>query len=286
MSSSNTMFAQPRAVLMLNNNVFIILTYMTEKQRSRGVKGAHVTDDNKKAKAIAAISMGGIIAVAVLVSGLLSLIGISSYYQPAMAQQDIIASNTTTSTSTGGGGVESFSSACAPIQTEGGGGNTTTSMNATTTVGGGTTGGANQSTTTVSEIGLHIEEACMALQVGDTQGALMQLNIALDALVGGNASGGAQGNMTTNTTIAGSNAITTGSQGGVASVGGTSAADEDNERADDSNNEEADDSNSSTNANMRETDTEEEEEDSECGGITVGGTSAADDYGCPPDPDY
>jgi hypothetical protein len=30
----------------------------------------------------------------------------------------------------------------------------------------------------------------------------------------------------------------------------------------------------------------EEEEYSECGGITAGGTSAADDYGCPPDPDY
>ena len=30
----------------------------------------------------------------------------------------------------------------------------------------------------------------------------------------------------------------------------------------------------------------EEEEYSECGGVTVGGTSAADDYGCPPDPDY
>lgn len=283
------MFAQPRAVLLFNNNVFIILTDMTEKQESRGVKGAHVTDDNKKAKAIAAISMGGIIAVAGLVSGLLlSLIGISSDYQPAMAQQDITAGNTTTSTATGGGGAESFSSACAPTQTEGGGGNTTTGMNATTAVDGGTIGGANQSaaTTTISEVRLHIEEACMALQVGDTQGALMHLNIALDALVGGNVSGGAQGNMTTNTTIAGSNAITTGSQGGVPSVGGTSAADEDNERADDNNNDEADDSNSSTDANRRETDTGGEEEDSECGGITVGGTSAADDYGCPPDPDY
>ena len=29
----------------------------------------------------------------------------------------------------------------------------------------------------------------------------------------------------------------------------------------------------------------EEEEYSECGAVTVGGTSAADDYGCPPDPD-
>jgi hypothetical protein len=27
------------------------------------------------------------------------------------------------------------------------------------------------------------------------------------------------------------------------------------------------------------------EEDIDCGGVTVGGTSAADDYGCPPDPD-
>lgn len=32
--------------------------------------------------------------------------------------------------------------------------------------------------------------------------------------------------------------------------------------------------------------TNSEEEVSECGAVTVGGTSAADDYGCPPDPDW
>ena len=39
----------------------------------------------------------------------------------------------------------------------------------------------------------------------------------------------------------------------------------------------------STDTNRPEIDTDEET--SECGGVTVGGTSAADDYGCPPDDD-
>jgi hypothetical protein len=48
--------------------------------------------------------------------------------------------------------------------------------------------GGNQST---SEVRMHIEEACMALQNNDTQGAMMQLNLALIEL-----GGGTQGNMT------------------------------------------------------------------------------------------
>jgi hypothetical protein len=132
-----------------------------------------VDDNNKKAKAIAAIPMAGVIVAAALLSGLVSFIG-SSYYQPAIAQGNITSNATTTT----GGGAQS--SACAPTQTGGGGnqtggGGATTGTNATTAGGGG-----NQSTT--SEVRLHIEEACMAAQNGDMQGVLMHLNLALNAL--------------------------------------------------------------------------------------------------------
>lgn len=52
---------------------------------------------------------------------------------------------------------------------------TTTNATSTTTTG----GGGNQST---SEVRDYIQEACIALQVGDTQGALMFLDMALSAL--------------------------------------------------------------------------------------------------------
>lgn len=107
-------------------------------------------------------------------------------------------------------------SACAPIQTGGGGTfddgvsvggtsayddydadvdggdnitttGTTTNATSTTTTG----GGGNQST---SEVRDYIQEACIALQVGDTQGALMFLDMALSALGDGGTQGG--GNMT------------------------------------------------------------------------------------------
>jgi hypothetical protein len=55
--------------------------------------------------------------------------------------------------------------------------NATTVTNATSTAGGG-----NQST---SEVIMHIEQACIAAQNNDTQGVLMNLNLALNAL-GGN----------------------------------------------------------------------------------------------------
>jgi hypothetical protein len=155
--------------------------------------------------------------------------------------------------------------------TEGGGGNVTTTGAA----------GGNQ-----SEVRFHIEEALTALQNNDTQGAQMHLDLALSVL--GDGAGGIQGNMTTGTSIAGTDATNTDSEDGIPTVGGASAADEDNEIADNDaadGNDGADESNSNTDANSRETDTEEEE-DSECGAVTVGGTSAADDYGCPPDPDY
>jgi hypothetical protein len=141
---------------------------------------------------------------------------------------------------------------------------------------------------------MNIEQARMALQNNDTQGAMMYLDMALSALGGDGAAAGTQGNTTSNTTIASGNAITTGSQNGIPPIGGTSASEVDDEIAEEdddnaadgnNNNDDSDDRSSSTDANRPETDTVEEE-NSECGGITVGGTSAADDYGCPPDPDY
>jgi hypothetical protein len=140
---------------------------MTLMNRDNGID-----ESNNRTKAIAAIPMAGIIVAAALLSGLLSLI--SSYQQPAIAQQNMTGNATTT----GGGGAQS---ACAPTQSGGGGQNATTS----------TGGGGNQST---SEVRLHIEEACMAAQNGDMQGVLMHLNLALNAL-----EGGTQGNMTSTT---------------------------------------------------------------------------------------
>jgi hypothetical protein len=259
------MSAQPGAVLIFNNNTFVILTAMTGKQGGECIIGAFVTDDNNnEAKPIAGIAMAGILVTAALLLSGLSLI--TSNQQPVIAQQQNM---------TGGGGV-----------TEGGATITDNTDNTTditgsaaqggnaTAIAGGVVGG-NQ-----SEVRMHIEEARIALQNNDTQGALMQLDLALSTLGG---AGGTQGNMTTGTTIAGTDATNTNSEDGIPPVGGTSATDEDNEIADnDAADGNDDESNSNTDANRRETDTEE---DSECGGVTVGGTSAADDYGCPPDPD-
>jgi hypothetical protein len=98
---------------------------------------------------------------------------------------------------TGGGGATTAPSACDPTQMAAGGGgaggqNATT--NATTTMGGGggtnatasnaTTagGGGNQTTSSPTQL---IEQACIAALNNDTQGVLMNLNSALNAL-GGN----------------------------------------------------------------------------------------------------
>jgi hypothetical protein len=150
-------------------------------------------DNNTRTKAIASLSMAGIIVAAALLSGMLSLI--SSYPQPALAQQQNMTGTnaaTTASNATGGGGAQS---ACTPSQT-GGGQNATT--NATTTTGGGsaaTTGGnatmgTNDTSTDTagggggnqSDVRGYIEQACMAAQNGDMQGVMMQLNLALNAL--------------------------------------------------------------------------------------------------------
>jgi hypothetical protein len=141
------------------------------------------TNDNniRRTKATAAIPMAGAIVTAALLLSGLSLI---TSYQPVIAQQNM----------TGGGNATS-----------------TTGGNATTAGGGG--GGANQST---SDVRMNIEQARMALQNNDTQGARMYLDMALSAL-----GGGTQSNMTNATTTGGTtNATTGGATGGGATDGG------------------------------------------------------------------
>ncbi len=146
-------------------------------------------DNNRRTKAIAAIPMAGILVA----TALLSFIG--SSYQSALSQQDLtgttittIPTNTTTTTTNATMGGTGQSSACAPTQTggggiagdtiTGGGGDATTgTTNATSTATTAGEGGVNQSRT--SEVRLHIEEACMALQNNDMQGAGIQLNLVL-----------------------------------------------------------------------------------------------------------
>ncbi|HEX6282108.1 MAG TPA: hypothetical protein VFZ67_07755, partial [Nitrososphaera sp.] len=143
-----------------------------------------------RTKATAALPMvGAIVTAAFLLSGL-SLI--SSYQQPAIAQQQNMTGGATdggaatdNATTTMGGAAE--------------GGNATT--NATTTG----AAGENQ-----SEVRLHLEEARMALQNNDTQGALMHLDLALSAL--GAAAGTTEGNMT-GTTEGATNMTTGGTEG-------------------------------------------------------------------------
>jgi hypothetical protein len=139
------------------------------------------TNDNniRRTKATAAIPMAGAIVTAALLLSGLSLI---TSYQPVIAQQNM----------TGGGNATS-----------------TTGGNATTAGG----GGANQST---SDVRMNIEQARMALQNNDTQGASMYLDMALSAL-----GGGTQSNMTNATTTGGTtNATTGGATGGGATDGG------------------------------------------------------------------
>ena len=183
----NLIFAQPRIVLIFNNNAIVILTAMTEKQGSECIKGDFVGDDKNKAKLIAGIAIAGIMVTSVLFLSGLSLISI--YQQPAIAQvEDLI----------------------------GGTGGTTAGGNATTAA-----GGANQTT---AEVMLHLEEVRTAIENDDDEAALMHLDLAVMALAG---NGGIQGNMTTAATIAGIDATNTSNEDGVPNVGGTSADDED-----------------------------------------------------------
>jgi len=173
---------------------------------------------SRRAKAMAtAIPMAGIIVAAALVSGPFFFIG--SSYPQAMAQQNntTMPSELNGSTSAGGdndsttiGGSNVQSTACAEIQTGGtfdegvtvGGTSAaddydadsegednavttgTTDATSTTTA---EAGGGNQPTADLRDF---IEEACIALQVDDRQGALMYLDMALNALGGDSTQGG------------------------------------------------------------------------------------------------
>jgi lysophospholipase L1-like esterase len=129
-----------------------------------------ISDNNKKdrtkATAAAIPMVGAIVTAALLLSGL-SLIG---SYQPATAQQNM----------TGGGGA-----------TTGGG---TAGGNATT-AGGNATTGVNQTTL---EVRSHLEEARTALEAGDTETALLHLDLALNTL---------GGNMTTTAGVVGEEVV-------------------------------------------------------------------------------
>src|SRR5919197_35672 len=107
-------------------------------------------NNSRKTKAISAIPMAGVVVSAALLLGLLFFI--SSSYHTAIAQQNMTEGNA----------------------------NATIGTNSTTTAGG-AAGGGNQSST-ASQVRMHIEEACMAAQNNDTQGVLMHLNLALNAL--------------------------------------------------------------------------------------------------------
>jgi hypothetical protein len=194
-------------------------------------------DDNNniRTKAIAAaISIAEVVVATALVSG--SLFFVSSSYPQAIAQQN----NTTPlggtdSTSIGGENATTIggdvqSSVCAETQTGGtfdegatmggtsalddgdagseGDNNAATigtTNAASTSIAG--IGGGNQSTLEVRD---YIEEACIALQVGDSQGALMYLDLALNVLGGD----GTQGDITSTPSGITNGTTTTGVGGG------------------------------------------------------------------------
>ncbi len=126
-----------------------------------------------------------------------------------------------------GGGAES--SPCTPTQTAGASmQNATANTTTATTDGTGTmtinnnsiTLGGDGATQSTSQIRDHIEQACIALEVGDTEGALMQLNFALGQLGAG--SDDIQSNNTTTTSSSGKE----GSFDEGVSVGGTGPFDD------------------------------------------------------------
>jgi hypothetical protein len=169
-----------------------------------------IDDKKRTTKSIAAIPMAGaIVAAAILLSGL-SIVG--SFEQPVLAQQEGM-----TGTTTGGGGASDTNA------TTMGGGATTQGGNATTT------GGA-QGNDSMSQVRMHLEEARASLQNNDTQGALMQLDLALNALGGASSTGNMSGpvrNMTSNNTATAGGPTAgegEGSGGGAAGGGGTTGS--------------------------------------------------------------
>jgi hypothetical protein len=119
------------------------------------------------------------------------------------------AGTTDSITATTGGGGTGAQSACDPTQMAGVGGtadttagNATTATNATMTANATTAGGGNQTTSSPTQL---IEQACIAALNNDTQGVLMNLNLALNALAG---------NMTTTADVEGEGAAAGGEEEG------------------------------------------------------------------------
>ena len=152
---------------------------------------------------------------------------VSGQEVPGAQQADTsLTSLDVTTAGQSGGGAES--SPCTPTEIGGASAQNATTTNATTTASGNSTTIVNNTgmlggeavSPSSSQIRDHIEQACIALEVGDTEGALMQLNFALDELGGG--SDDTQGNNTTNSL---SEAEEGGFNEGV-SIGGTGPIDD------------------------------------------------------------
>jgi hypothetical protein len=142
-------------------------------------------NDEREERRRASFALAGttstyIVALSLLaVSGIAVICSITTKPMPTAFAQEL-DNNTTTSTATqtgGGGGGQNATTNTTTI-TMAGSSTDTTAGNDTTTVG----GERNLSTSIVKDF---IEEACIALQIGDTEGALDLLNQALDELGGG-----------------------------------------------------------------------------------------------------
>jgi hypothetical protein len=156
-------------------------------------------NDEREERRRASFALAGttstyIVALSLLaVSGIAVICSITTKPMTTAFAQELDNNTTTTATRQPGGGA--VSSVCTPTQTGGGGGgqNATTNTTTITMAGSSTDTTAGNDTTTVggernlstSIVKDFIEEACIALQIGDTEGALDLLNQALDELGGG-----------------------------------------------------------------------------------------------------
>jgi hypothetical protein len=242
---------------------------MVGKYHRKDTKPNNIKNHDNKARTAPVMPMAGaIVTAAILLSGL-SLIG--SYQLPVIAQQEGITGTGVSMTGEGGGA---------------------------------------QGNDSLSQIRMYVEEAYTALQNNDTQGALMHLGLALNALGNGNASG-ISSNITTGTNaFAGDTTPTIVSENPVLSASEASSAndddddsegsdgntdDEDSTERDTDEEEDSEDDHEASSANDDDDDDNDDsdgsdsntddEGDSECGAVNIGGTSPADDYGCPPDDD-
>src|SRR5215212_9794987 len=162
-----------------------------------------INHNKDRTKTTAAIPMVGAIVTAALLLPGLSLI--SSSYQPATAQQMGMTTDSGGGANTGGG-----------TEGETTGGTTPQGGNATTAAGVAGGGGGNDS---LSQIRMHLESARTALQNNDTQGAMLYLELADNALGGAGALQGS--NMTAaGTTTGGSTNMTTTGGNQTAAAGG------------------------------------------------------------------